>query len=282
MLSRVALLPIRASIDTTMGGRQIRPARVLQTVTEELNHTVLGGKSIPTPPWYNIMQSVPPAETLVRNVTPRIRGPKSKVTKPKNLYRPQEIVYIEDRLRATFYRDHPWELARPRVILESDGKDYQHCDWSKGLRQPNIPLTGEWQVSLDPWSDGIKLTFSSVVQRQLWLMENEQLEKRKAYDITRREFYRLRQEEEIEKRVALEEAKHVGAYFGKSRIDVSHHLEDREFENWKIWAGKETERQEASRNNEIEDFGLEDVEEDIAEDAEPEEKAEAVEGTKSP
>ncbi|KAH7270792.1 mitochondrial ribosomal protein S25-domain-containing protein, partial [Fusarium redolens] len=226
-----------------MGGRQIRPARVLQTVTEELNHNVLGSKSIPTPPWYNIMQSVPPAETLVRTVTPRHRAPNPKATKPKNMYRPQRISYTEDALRTTFYKDHPWELARPRVILESDGKDYQHCDWSKGLRQPNIPLSGE-----------------CVVQRQLWLMENEKLGKRKAYDITRREFYRLRQEEEIEKRVALEEAKHVGAYFGKSRIDVSHTLEDREFENWKVWAGKETERQEASRNSEIEDFGLEEVE----------------------
>ncbi|QGI75278.1 hypothetical protein CEK26_000187 [Fusarium fujikuroi] len=255
-----------------MGGRQIRPARVLQTVTEELNHNVLGDKSIPTPPWYNIMQSVPPAETLVRNVTPRLRSPNLQARKPKNLYRPQGIWYREDRLRSTFYRDHPWELARPRVILESDGKDYQYCDWSKGLRQPNIPLSGEWQVSLDRY----------VVQRQLWLMEKERLSEKKAYDITRREFYRLRQEEEIEKRVALEEAKHVGAYFGKSRIDVSHQLEDREFENWKIWAGKETERQEASRNSEIEDFGLEEVEEDIADDAEPEEKAEAVEGKKSP
>ncbi|KLO86568.1 Uncharacterized protein LW93_11345 [Fusarium fujikuroi] len=229
-----------------MGGRQIRPARVLQTVTEELNHNVLGDKSIPTPPWYNIMQSVPPAEALVRNVTPRLRSPNLQARKPKNLYRPQGIWYREDRLRSTFYRDHPWELARPRVILESDGKDYH------------------------------------VVQRQLWLMEKERLSEKKAYDITRREFYRLRQEEEIEKRVALEEAKHVGAYFGKSRIDVSHQLEDREFENWKIWAGKETERQEASRNSEIEDFGLEEVEEDIADDAEPEEKAEAVEGKKSP
>ncbi|EMT64715.1 mitochondrial ribosomal small subunit component [Fusarium odoratissimum] len=265
-----------------MGGRQIRPARVLQTVTEELNHNVLGGKSIPTPPWYNIMQSVPPAETLVRTVTPQHRAPNQKATKPKNMYRPQKIFYVEDKLRKTFYKDHPWELARPRVILESDGKDYQHCDWSKGLRQPNIPLTGEWQVSLDRWSDGIKLTFYSVVQRQLWLMKNEKLGMQKAYDITRREFYRLRQEEEIERRVALEEAKHVGAYFGKSRIDVSHTLEDREFENWKIWAGKETERQEASRNSEIEDFGLEDVEEDVAEDAEPEGKAEAAEGKKSP
>lgn len=91
----------------------------------------------------------------------------------------------------------------------------------------------------------------------MWLMENENVSERKAYDVTRREFYRLRQEEEIEKRVAVEEARHVGAYFGKTRIDVSHGLEDREFENWKLWAGKETERTEARRNSEIESFGLE-------------------------
>ncbi|KAF4472020.1 37S ribosomal S25 mitochondrial [Fusarium albosuccineum] len=224
--------------DTTlaMGGRQIRPARVLHTVSEELNHNILGQKAVPTPPWFSIMQSVPPSETLVRTIPPRHRAPNPKATKPKNLFRPQRISYPEDALRTTFYKDHPWELARPRIILELDGKDYQHCDWSKGLKQNGIPL---------------------VVQRQMWLMENDKLSKRKAYDITRREFYRLRQEEEIEKRVALEEAKHVGAYFGKTRIDVGHILEDKEFENWKIWAGKETERQEAMRSSEIESFGLE-------------------------
>ncbi|KAL4727206.1 mitochondrial ribosomal small subunit component [Fusarium chlamydosporum] len=250
-----------------MGGRQIRPARVFQTVAEELNHNVLGGKSIPTPPWYNIMQSVPPSETLVRNVTPRHNKPSRKATKPKNIFRPQRITYPEDHLRSTFYKDHPWELARPRVILESDGKDYQHCDWSRGLKQPNIPLTGE-----------------SVVQRQLYLMEVKELERAEAYDTVRHEFYRLRQEEEIEKRVAQEEAKHVGAYFGQTRIDVAHTLEDREFENWKIWAGKETERQEQSRNSEIEDFGLGEEAEEVVqdEDAEPEAKAEAAEGRKSP
>ncbi|KAF5001832.1 hypothetical protein FGRMN_807 [Fusarium graminum] len=249
-----------------MGGRQIRPARVLHTVTEELNHNILGSKSTPTPPWFKIMQSVPPAETLVRNITPRHRAPNAKATKPKNIFRPQRITYLEDALRTTFYKDHPWELARPRIILESDGKDYQHCDWSKGLRQPNIPLSANIE--------------SSVVQRQMWLMENEKLGKRKAYDVTRREFYRLRQEEEIEKRVAVEEAKHVGAYFGRTRIDVAHTLEDREFENWKLWAGKETERQESNRNSEIEDFGLDEAE--GAPEEEPEAQAEAAEGKKSP
>lgn len=90
------------------------------------------------------MNSVPPAESLVRTVTPRHRMPNPKAKKPKKLYRPQAISYPEDALRTSFYKDHPWELARPRVVLELDGKDYQHCDWSKGLRQPGVPLTGEW------------------------------------------------------------------------------------------------------------------------------------------
>ncbi|KAG8353245.1 hypothetical protein FVEN_g8746 [Fusarium venenatum] len=250
-----------------MGGRQIRPARVFQTVKEELNHNILGKKSVPTPPWYDIMQKVPPAETLVRNVATRHQNNHRKLTKPKNIFRPQDITYYEDGLRQRFYKDHPWELARPRVILESDGKDYQHCDWSKGLKQPNIPLTGE-----------------SVIQYQRWLMKNEGQTLHQAYDYVRHQFYRLRQEEQIEKRVAQEEAKYVGAYFGQTRTDVSHGLEDREFENWKIWAGKETERQEQNRNGQIEDFGLEEEAEEDVEDPEaaPEAKAEAAEGKKSP
>ncbi|KPM45670.1 hypothetical protein AK830_g998 [Neonectria ditissima] len=231
-----------------MGGRQIRPARVYQTVSEELNHRILGSSTSNPPPWYNVMTSVPPAETLVRTLPPHRWSSNPKATKPKNLFRPQRIGYLEDKLRSTFYKDHPWELARPRVILELDGKDYQQCDWSKGLQQKG----------------------RSVVQRQMWLMTNEKMGKRKAYDMTRREFYRIRQEEQIEKRVAIEEARHVGAYFGKTRIDVAHHLEDREFENWKIWAGKETEKQEARRNTEVESFGVEEEDPEVEAEAAPE------------
>ena len=32
----------------------------------------------------------------------------------------------------------------PVVVLELDGKDAQRCDWSKGIRQPGVALTGEW------------------------------------------------------------------------------------------------------------------------------------------
>lgn len=31
----------------------------------------------------------------------------------------------------------------------------------------------------------------------------------------------------------------MGAYFGKTRNEISMQLEDNEFENWKIWAGKQ-------------------------------------------
>ncbi|KFA70353.1 hypothetical protein S40285_01755 [Stachybotrys chlorohalonatus IBT 40285] len=220
-----------------MGGRQIRPAKVYNAVTQELQQSVLKGLEVAQPPWYQIMREVPPAQTTIRNVTPRRPAANSKLTKPRHMYLPQRIHFKEDALRANFYKDHPWELARPRIIMELDGKDYQYVDWSKGVRQKGIPLTGE-----------------SVVQRQLWLMENEKMGREKAYDQARREFYRLRQEEEIEKRVALEEARHVGAYFNKSRMDVGMQIEDQQFENWKIWAGKEAAAQDQKDNAGIDSF----------------------------
>ncbi|KAF4119517.1 small subunit ribosomal protein S23 [Geosmithia morbida] len=224
-----------------MGGKQIRPATVWKTKTEELRNHLFNNRKVATPPWYEILSSCPPAETLVRTVPVRHHqaAPKKKAAKPRNLYRPQPISYPEDKLRRVFYKDHPWELARPRVLVESDGKDYQFIDWSRGLRQPGIPLSGE-----------------SVVQRQLWRMENENMSRQQAYDVTRREFYRLRQEEEVEKRIAKEEAQHVGAYFGKSRLEVGMLLEDSEYENWKVWAGKEAQKREmtlAAQNDEAEE-----------------------------
>jgi small subunit ribosomal protein S23 len=58
------------------------------------------------------------------------------------MFRPLPIVYIEDELRTEFYSDHPWELARPKMLLENDGKDGQKDDWSK-IQQPGRPLSGE-------------------------------------------------------------------------------------------------------------------------------------------
>lgn len=62
------------------------------------------------------------------------------------MYKPARIAYPEDQLRKEFYKDHPWELARPRIIMELDGQDYKYLDWSKGLRQRGMALSGERSV----------------------------------------------------------------------------------------------------------------------------------------
>jgi small subunit ribosomal protein S23 len=76
-----------------------------------------------------------------------------------------------------------------------------------------------------------------------------------AYDIARREFYALRQEEEIEKRVQREEARHVGAYFGMNKNQISQVIEDKEYDIWKNWAKDEVARVDAARSSAYADFG---------------------------
>ena len=76
----------------------------------------------------------------------------------------------------------------------------------------------------------------SVIRRQLWLIENEGKDPQAAYDIARREFYRQRMRQDIERKVAKEEAMHVGAYFQKSTVAWGMELEDRKFYGFKEWA----------------------------------------------
>ncbi|KAI1869481.1 hypothetical protein JX265_006571 [Neoarthrinium moseri] len=200
--------------------RQVRPARIYQTVTTLMDHRVQPRIKVQKPVWYNVVESIPPSEVVTRPLPPQHKTWSPKIRKASRLFQPQQLVFEEDALRKRFFKDHPWELARPRMIIEADGKDAHRCDWSKGLKQPGIPLSGE-----------------SVVQRQLWRMHNiPGMTQEEAYDLTRKEFYRLRQEEDIERRVAVEEARMVGSYFGQSYLQVGMHLEDLEHERWKKWA----------------------------------------------
>ena len=123
-----------------MGRYDFRPLRVHQAARQ-----LLAAERIArTPAWYNVVCSIPPAQTLVRTqpVQQQERKTRSKTKKPSKLYRPQQITYEEDALRKEFYKDHPWELARPRVVLENDGRDAQSDDWSH-MSQSNKPLCGE-------------------------------------------------------------------------------------------------------------------------------------------
>lgn len=136
-LRRQRLIP---EADSAMGRYDFRPLRVHQTASQLL----ATDRILTTPSWYNVVGSIPPAQTLVRTQPlrhqQRIRGSKTK--KASKLFQPQSIVYEEDALRKEFYKDHPWELARPRVVLENDGRDAERDDWSH-MSQSHRPVSGE-------------------------------------------------------------------------------------------------------------------------------------------
>lgn len=123
-----------------MGRYDFHPLRVHQAASQLL----ATGRLDRTPSWYSVVGSIPPAQTLVRTQPlrhqERIR--RSKTKKASKLFQPQSIVYEEDALRREFYKDHPWELARPRVVLENDGRDAERDDWSH-MSQSNRPVSGE-------------------------------------------------------------------------------------------------------------------------------------------
>lgn len=194
------------------------------------------------PVWLNVVGQIPPAQILTRQQPIRhpvaqirtrslpngrteqyvIEAPtkKSKSAKRSRLFAPVEIQYEEDQLRKQFFQDHPWELARPRMVLETTGNQHANSDYSKGLEQPMVPLSGE-----------------SVIQRQKWLLENvPDITMTEAYDIARREFYTLRRQEAIRRKVAKEEALHMGARPEKSILQWSMQIENKHYDNWEAWS----------------------------------------------
>lgn len=134
-------------------GRYFGPSRVYQTMKTKLSITRTKPSNrepeiirMEAPVWLRTIERIPPSEILTRPkptphsepaLHPRRRRPS------KNLFKPQRIEHPEDELRRTFFKDHPWELARPRIAVELDGKDAWFVDWGAGLQQPGMQVTGE-------------------------------------------------------------------------------------------------------------------------------------------
>jgi small subunit ribosomal protein S23 len=102
----------------------------------------------------------------------------------------------------------------------------------------------------------------------MWLMHNGGMTRDQAYDSARRELYGLRHKEEVEKRVAQEEARMVGAYFGRSQLQVGRELENMEYEKWKRWAERMQAKQDAQNNSAYVSFSNENENEGTAPAAE--------------
>jgi len=118
--------------------RDFRPVRVRDTARLLFENARIAQK----PLWYDIVGDIPPSEPLVRPfMHPPAHTPKAG-RRPSRLFKPMRLAFPEDKWRGQFYGDHPWELARPKVVLEDGGDDAKGWDWSR-IVQPGKKLDGE-------------------------------------------------------------------------------------------------------------------------------------------
>ena len=221
-----------------------------------------------TPAWYDVVTNIQPVKKFNRE--PILTNPSNgrdrtefrpfservnskglyktryniadKKTLTNKLYRPPKLIYLEDKLRQLFYEQHPWEMSRPKVIVENE-MDVKY-DWSH-IQQLGKPLDGE-----------------SVVQRSLYLVKNKQFDNIvDSYNHARFEFYRIRMQQELEEQIAQEEAEMFGSVFESNALQYGIEQEQRVIDQWKKKAIKETEIYAAKRVNPSESWGKEDADE---------------------
>ncbi|KAJ2781145.1 mitochondrial ribosomal small subunit component [Coemansia interrupta] len=128
----------------------------------------------------------------------------SKVQLRTSSTRPPKIEFPEDRLRRVFYKNHPFELTRPRILMEVTGQT--SSDWSR-LASGRKQVTGE-----------------DVIRHQYYLMQSEGLSEQAAYAQATGEFYKMRAREEIEAKIARREAQAYGARLLEERPFSAHQL----------------------------------------------------------
>ncbi|CCD23388.1 mitochondrial 37S ribosomal protein mS23 NDAI_0B03540 [Naumovozyma dairenensis CBS 421] len=232
-----------------------------------------------TPAWYDVVASIPPTKKFTRE--PKITNPTTGRNKTffkddrirvnnkglyktrmnqmdrkdsaNNLYKPPKLIYLEDRLRSLFFEQHPWELSRPKILIENSLEE--NFDWSH---------IQQWEKQLDG---------ESVVQRTLYLLKNEPgINMLQAYNKARFEFYRLRIQQDISQQVAQEEAEMFGSIFRQTSFEHGIEKEQKVIEQWKKKAIQETQLMEVRSSNPSDSWAApeeQDLEEDFTE-GEPE------------
>ncbi|CDR39217.1 CYFA0S03e00936g1_1 [Cyberlindnera fabianii] len=224
---------------------QTKAVNVLERTSTYLKAGVLSKK----PAWLDVVGSNPPNKNFLHEpVAPQEQqtfklgkgalnkktdGPlyktRQSLRKGKNIYKPNKLRFVEDELRQLFFEQHPWELARPKILLENTGADIKTQDW-KTIKQLNKALDGE-----------------SVVQRTLYLLNTEKKSLADAYDQARFEFYRVRIEEEIEDQVSREENEMFGAIYKDSPLEHGVKQEQKVIDQWKVEATELSKVAQASR-----------------------------------
>lgn len=229
----------------------MKPQTGAVTVLERTSHYLKAGILRKKPVWLQAVANNPTSKNFLkepkslkleqsfkvgREILPKPTAPlyqtKSKNTH-KSLYKIPKLNYVEDELRELFYKQHPWELARPKILLENSGYDTKDQDWSR-LTQINTQLDGE-----------------SVIQRTIYLINNSaepKLNLEQAYDQARFEFYRLRIQQELEEQISKEENSMFGASFDATSIEYGITKEQEVIDKWVVDATELTNISEANKS----------------------------------
>lgn len=225
-------------------------------VLERTSHYLRAGVIKSKPAWYDAVAAHPPGYDLAKKpktlAYDQQADPASGLWAREGKYRKTRAVaaerrqsnnrvsripkleFLEDQLRDVFYHQHPWEFARPKVVVENGGTEHAACDWSHML-QLGRPLDGE-----------------SVVQRTLWLLQRAkergaEVSLFDAYDEARFEFYQLRMAEEMAATVAREELAMFGAVYASTHMAWGVAQEQQHVDEWARVGEEKTKRLEALR-----------------------------------
>lgn len=214
---------------------QQQATSVLERTSAYLKSGILREK----PAWFDVVANHPPAKDLTRvpktlkqstyqDPALKIINAKTRLTnkeiqnKNNSIHKVPKIKFIEDELRDLFYKRHPWEFSRPKILIENNGDENSKCDWSHMI-QFYKPLDGE-----------------SVVQRTMWLLKNTEKDLFQAYDQARFEFYKLRMQEELQSAVSKEESIMYGAHFPTTNLEHGIEQEQIHIDEWAILASERT------------------------------------------
>ncbi|CAI5756910.1 unnamed protein product [Candida verbasci] len=215
---------------------QTQAVNILETASNALKSGLLKEK----PVWYDIILKYPPKHNLIKkphqpktnSSDPRNDEIVKNFKIPKDIHKIPKLKFIEDTIRDTFYKHHPWELARPKNLIEINGDEIlKKCNW-KNMLQLYKPLDGE-----------------SVVQRTMYLIKNNKnLSIFDAYDLSRMEFYKLRMFEEMQSHISKEESIMNGAIIELNYLKQQMEKENEYLKQWIIQGMKQTKILEASSN----------------------------------
>ncbi|CAH1767024.1 15361_t:CDS:2 [Entrophospora sp. SA101] len=207
-------------------------------------------KSIPA--WYPVMKAIPPGPSIIRsqlhfnepsttisssNEFTATENRDSTTTNENNFIfktssysqkhlrakipKPIKIRYEEDELRKRFYHDHPYELLIPRVLIENNNND-------------DISSEEEVYKSLfEAEKKHYKISGESVIKYQKFLMSTGKT-KNEAYVEACNEFYKIRARQEVEERIAEEQAIVFGSKINKSEVEKTLKKEAKNLKNSNI------------------------------------------------